>query len=429
MARTPDPADLERGQAQQLLDYLDEALQGGGPRRAVYIHLSRLSDQQRHLQHLQIATNSFDTLIQSVQGRLFGLANGDIVFIFPETALDEVQSAIVKLRFMFGDDPLIAGDRDGPDSEFVTWYDLARDANQLTAVVQGQAEEEKGRRSAAGRGSSNVPGEAEGPRRKPLTPGLLGQMESALAMADLTNMMRRQSVCAVVGNAAPQQIFSEIYVSIGDLRDQLLPNVDITANRWLFQHLTETLDQRVLALLNKRDEYTITGEISINLNINTLLSPEFLRFDENIRPSMRGSIVLELQPTDIFADLPTYLFARDFAHERGYRICVDGVMPRMLGLIDRVRLGADMVKVISHADLGTWAQQDAEAQARRLIQRIGPARMIVTRCDDADAVKAGQELGIQLFQGRHVERLLSEEERKREQRLVQQAKTKGKRTR
>ena len=42
---------------------------------------------------------------------------------------------------------------------------------------------------------------------------------------------------------------SEIYVRVNDLRDTILPGVDLLANRWLFRHLTARLGQRVLAAI------------------------------------------------------------------------------------------------------------------------------------------------------------------------------------
>ncbi len=73
------------------------------------------------------------------------------------------------------------------------------------------------------------------------------------------------------------------FISIADLRETLLPKVNLASSPWLFQQLTETLDRRVLSLLNKHDDRTVAGDVSINLNVQTLLAPEFLVFDDNIK--------------------------------------------------------------------------------------------------------------------------------------------------
>ncbi len=57
-------------------------------------------------------------------------------------------------------------------------------------------------------------------------------------------------------------------------------------------------------------------------------------------------MIIELQLIDIYAELGAYLFIREFVRERGYLVCIDGLHYLHLPLIDRKRLGADLVKVI-----------------------------------------------------------------------------------
>lgn len=409
-------------QESRLLDYLQQVEAQPDGRHAARVELSALSPRSRTAQQVRIAANTFEEVTRSVEGRLFHLSNNDLVFVFKRNALDEVRSAIVKLRFMFSDDPLMASEEEGEgDGYFVTWYNLeSEDFGALLSLVQGLAVEEKGREQGPGIGAASR-AETPADRGTPLTAKLLGEVERSLQLADLTNLMRRQSICAVVGRSPPQRLFSEVFVSIADLREALCPGVDLLSSRWLFQHLTESLDLRVLAMLNKRDSMSMSGEVSVNINIATLLSPEFLKFDENIKASMRGSIVLELQPIDIFGDLSTYLFARDFAHERGYRVCVDGLTTHNVGLIDRARLGADMIKIVTSPELSQWAREADGGPGRERIKRVGASRIIQTRCDEQSQVEDGQKLGIQLFQGRQVERLINEDEERRQRDLVRKA--------
>ena len=105
---------------------------------------------------------------------------------------------------------------------------------------------------------------------------------------------------------------------------------------------------------------------------------------------------------DVFADLGAFLFARDFAHDRGYRICVDGVNLNSLPFVDRQRLQVDLIKI-------NWTPAMAKgllpngAKFEQYLNRCGPARAILCRCDDQEAIDFGQSVGITLFQGRHVE--------------------------
>jgi EAL domain-containing protein (putative c-di-GMP-specific phosphodiesterase class I) len=163
-------------------------------------------------------------------------------------------------------------------------------------------------------------------------------------------------------------------------------------------------------MLNKHDDRTLLGDISINLNIATLLSPEFLVFDDNLKAGMRGTIVLELQKIDIYADLGAYLFARDFAHDRGYRICIDGLNHLTLPFVDRERLGADLVKLNWDPEM---SHPPHVAALRAAVERASPSRVVLCRCESRQAIDFGQSLGVSLFQGRFVEALLTEENRRR----------------
>jgi hypothetical protein len=56
---------------------------------------------------------------------------------------------------------------------------------------------------------------------------------------------------------------------------------------------------------------------------------------------------------------------------------------------------------------------------RSLVRRAGQNRMVLCRCDNREAVDFGHSVGISLFQGRHIETLLAEENRKRDMRQLQ----------
>ena len=400
------PTARVASQEHLLLDYLNRLERHRAERRAVHIHLSGLSTQNRREQHLRIAVGAFDNLVKMLQAQAFSLANCDLMVVYKAQAQDEVESAIVKLRFLFSDDPLILDDPQ--KGTLCTWYDLENEYETLVSLSQQMLAAEQARRRAEQERAGLEARTQIKPKGAPFTPELLARVEAGLGQADLSNLMRRQAVCAIVGQSPPQPVFHELFISIADLRQTLMPNVNMNSSPWLFQQLTETLDRRVLSLLNKHDDRTLEGDISINLNVSTILSPEFMVFDDNVKAGMRGTIVLELQKVDIFADLGAYLFARDFAHDRGYRICVDGLAYSMLPFVDRDRLGADLIKLIWDPSLTEEKDQKTDA-----LRRIGVTRIILARCDTPSAIEYGHSVGITLFQGRHVEQILLNDVRRR----------------
>jgi hypothetical protein len=370
-------------------------------KRAVVMHLSRLRPDNRGARQIGIAADTFEALVKQFDGQMFVLQQGDIVFISRQEAAAAIDGAVMKVRYLFGDDPLAAQIGESDDG-FVTWHDLGADFKPFRTFVEDLHRDEETRRKRL----EALAGTAPAPERQPLDPTALGELINAIVRADLSNLLRRQSVCTIVPGEVPKPLFRELYVSIADLRDAIMPRRDILSDRWLFQYLTQTLDKRVLALLRKADDTALSHSYSLNLNVSTLLSPDFLAFDASLKSGARGSIVIEIEKLEIFADLGAYLFAREFVRERGYRLCLDNVTRLTLPFIDRARLGLDLLKLFWNPDM---AESDSTERGREFmtaIERVGKSRIILARCDSEQAIEFGHRAGLKLFQGRIVDKML-----------------------
>ena len=305
--------------------------------------------------------------------------------------------------------PGATGDGAGADGAGVP-TDAARASGVPEPLEWRPLSPEAASRSASGPGTTWMAqpwGGVRGVRagRQPIDAEVLDRLENGLAQADLSNHVRWQRVCAIVGDAPPRPVFTEIYVSIPELRETIAPRIDLTVNRWLFQHFTETLDRRVLSYLNREGVRTSKDGFSINLNVQTILSETFLRFEQVLAAGTHGTVVLELRLEDVFADLDAYVFARDYVRQRGYRLCIDALDADTLMLVDRARLGADLVKLFWAQDLpARMSTGEGAALAQRLRAGEG-SRTVLARCDSPQAVTLGQDLGITMFQGRHVDDL------------------------
>jgi EAL domain-containing protein (putative c-di-GMP-specific phosphodiesterase class I) len=400
------PLDEKKAsQEHQLFEFTQRLAKFRAGRRAIHIHLSQLRAYNRRGHHIRIAVNTFEFLVKQMDGQIFALSNADLIFVCKGADIAAIDEAVMRLRHLFNDDPLTQDVDEHQESRFCSWYDLERQYNEFLAVAQALYDEDqkRNRRLAAISGPGQPGQPAELP---PLSPHRLGELVDAISRADLSNMMRRQSVCTITADAPPQPVFRELYISIDELRAIVMPGYNIASDRWLFQHLTQTLDLRMLQLLMKNDDRAIASGFSVNLNVATLLSDRFLAFDANLRAETRGTVIFELQTIDIFSDLGAYLFARDFVKERGYRICLDGVTDLTLPFIDRERLGLDLVKIVWNPDMLGSGREAKRDEFRKLIASFGRARTIMCRCDSEEAVAVGQSLGINLFQGRHIDRLL-----------------------
>jgi hypothetical protein len=401
-----------RGPSQEylLLDYMQRLGRNIDGRMAVHIHLSRLRPQNRQDHHIRIAAATFEGMVQNYEGQIFTLSNSDLFFICKDAAIEDIDAAIMKVRYLFSEDPLSQGDDEEDLARFCTWYNVTTQHEDLLDLVkQMHRERERKNRLAVTQDRSDTRTRSG---KKSLDPEQLGKLESFLIRADLSNLMRRQPVCAITPtNPNPQPVFRELYISIADLQQTVLPEFDLYSNLWLFQHLTQTLDSRMLSMLIRNDDSSIASSFSINLNVQTILSPPFLNFDSSLKAVARGTVVIELQAIDIFGEMGAYMFARDFMRERGYRICLDGLNHLTLQFIDRDRLGLDLLKLIWTPDMADDVTGTRATELKEHVDRCGRSRIILSRCDSDEAVRFGQSLGITMYQGRYVDRLLANESR------------------
>jgi hypothetical protein len=410
MATTPDKVP---SQEKLLVDYVHRLEKHRDDRGLVHVHLSKLRPFNRREQHIRVAAGHFEQFVQDLTGQLFMLKNSDLFFFYKTDIRAQVEDTLQRVRFLFSDDPLVDDEGEG-GREFATWFDADAQYEDVVSLVQLLADaEEKRQTEVRNRMDARQRLKEKQKKGEPLTPAVLAKVEDALSRADLSNLVRRQYICEVDSKMVPEQLFSELFISIADLRETVLPGVNLVANRWLFQHLTETLDRRVLSMLMKTDAVSISGDISFNVNVRTLLSKQFQDFDDNLSAARRGAIVIELQKEDIFSDLASYLFAREFVQTKGYRLCLDGLTVETLATIDRERLGTDMAKLVWHPNL-VDSGDEISAVMKKLVDRDGPEKWILCRCDSREAIDFGRNVGLNLFQGRYIESLIAEDGRRRD---------------
>ena len=284
--------------------------------------------------------------------------------------------------------------------------------SRLTSRIKGASGGGGGVASPPASGATAKPAAAvvsvaEKQEYKQMNGAALANIERDLKNADLSKVLRRQPICAAVPDTMVRRVFDEYYINIAHLRKMLNTDVDLLENRWLFKYITQILDDRMLALLERSPTRYLDNPISLNLNILTLLSDEFAKFDASIKPAVKFSIVIEIQLADVFADMSAFLAAKSYAQKLGYRVCLDGVTDLSFAQIDRKKLGFDLIKLQWNADIHTDVTSEANQELSNAIKHCGANRVILTRCDNRTAIDYGQALGISLFQGRYLDSLIN----------------------
>lgn len=393
-----------------LYDYAQRLDRHRDGRRAVHIHLSRLKPQNRRDHHIRIAVNTIEDFVTAYEGQIFLLGNCDVMFITRRASLAQLDDVVMRMRYLFSEDPLTLADPDdeGGHGRFATLYNVETQYSNFLELCERLNEEARARQKRLAQMAGEAGETAADDSRKPLSPEQLGKLEEVLQRTDLSNVLKRQSICAVAEKSPPKPVFNELFISIMELAKTVLPDVNLAANRWLFQHLTQTLDRRVLKMLAKADDSALHSSFSINVNVNTLLAPEFLEFDSSLRMGSRGTLVVEMQMIDIMADFQNFLFARDFVREKGYRICLDGITPELMPFIDRKKMGIDLIKLNANANFNRDAPQEKVEEIAAEVERAGKGRIILARCDNRHMIETGQKMGITMFQGHYLDSVLQQ---------------------
>ncbi|MBQ9731639.1 MAG: hypothetical protein IJV97_00940 [Alphaproteobacteria bacterium] len=389
----------ENRKSKLLFDYINQITKSKAPYSALLLRLYKLQNQPLNSVLQQIVADAFAPLGDN--SKVFYLNNDNAVIVFNTIHKDEILSCLVKLKFS------LQNDTDMQKTGIAQFYDLLSQTEDFKKAVSIPVIANK-------TSSANTSEQREQAHnaiykrhlKKELSPEMLAKVQKILSVADFSSFIRRQAVCAIIGKSVPQRVYDEVYVSIPDLREMLLPDVDLTSNPWLFWALSETLDRRVLQTVSRHDDGSLLGNFSININVSTILSDDFMYFDDNINASMRSSVVLELQLMDIFSDIKAYQLAKTFAQARGYKVCIDGITVDKLNYINKSNLNCDLMKIIWHPSFADIIHEDKHFTDYE--NKSERAKIILCRIDDPKAVEIGNSIGINLYQGRLIQRLLSQ---------------------
>lgn len=406
-----------------LVDHVKHLNKHRDNRHAVYIALSKLQPYHRRDHHIRMASNIFEALVKKFDGFIFLLSNSDIVFIAKGVSPTELDDATLKLRFLFSEDRLIQQEEIQNKNLFSKTFNVEKEYDELFSFVQQLENDETKRQEDGKKESSNI-NQAE---KEDLKLEHLLKIEQSIKMADISNIVRRQPISVIDKNNNFEVVFHEVFVSMKSLQDTLLPNVEILSNRWLFQYLTTILDKRMLSFIASQRNNDKKHFISLNMNISTILTQEFLDFDNKLSKSMRNSIIFEFQHLDILSDFGSYMFVRDFLHEKGYRISLDGLSHQTLPLIDREQLGFDFLKVFWSREFQNDLTGKRIDLLKEKIRQAGIPRLILARCEVQEALEFGKDLGFALFQGFYIDDFYKKKNQKTSEKItMREAMARGK---
>lgn len=376
---------------QKLLTLLQSAKREVQGLRLIHLHMSLLKDKSQ-LDNISIKRAMQETADQSAYLQIFSLSNDDVIILYKGikfSLISEVCSKIEKL--MLARTVMMKRNPYGEDSLY-SIMELSLNFVNVIRFIEGLARESS---------ADSVKAET----KPPITLEELGKIERAVQMFDLSPFMLNQPVVNIQTGDATHYEYFELYIAIKALEERLSPSYDITANKWLFSYFTANLDNSVLKALNYGVDFLRGRRIGLNLNLSTVMSSAFVKFDERLTADLRGNVILEINKADLVENIDTYKEVVDFASSKGYKICIDGLNDFWVTHMDLEYMACDYAKIFWTDEMDQMSDYEYKSFAEK-IQGQSNCRFILARCGSVSGLMFAEKAGIDLVQGRIVDNIL-----------------------
>ena len=374
---------------QELIDKLKRIEYVKSKATALIFRLSVLNPANRSANQVRMTLNAVNNMVVKTQAALFALSNNDIVIIGLNLTPTHVNSTLASVRNIFKSDSFAAAH----PNDFARAYPLGYDFDTVMKYAK-QREEDFYKTQQAKK------------TEIPLAPEHLDAILRNIQGFNILKIIRRQEAIQITPQGKLSSLFLEYFTSMMDLKKAIAPDVNVLSNRWLFQHLSETLDKRMLGI--SKDLFVHTPKnLSLNLNISTIFTPAFEHFLAEMPEDK--SIIVEVQLMDIIQNTHNYTVARDLLHEAGHQILIDGLHPISFEFMDMNILDPDLMKL-------NWSpaliKEDESTKLSERLKEIDPNRLILMRCEDEAALAWALMHKITRFQGYFIDALTAAKIRK-----------------
>lgn len=368
-----------------LLDSLNRIAKNPLGYSVLYVNVSKLKPRNRHPAFVKVFAKLFDGLVGATSGLMFILNNSDFAILGKHITAETVDEAVKKLRLGLSSDPILYSHG---SSDFAKVYDFPEDFQIFYQLIEKMIEQGGVLEELA-------------PSKRPIEAGQIEDVIAHLDNIDIAEIVKHQSVMKIGGAKKFEVVFQEFFVAVKDLSAQFNENIDLVANRWLFSYLSQTLDKKTISAFQAAELKIWPKQISLNLNLSSVFSKEFVDFAKNVlKPEQ--TIIVEVQMMDVFNNLPLFFEAKEILHQGGHKILIDAMSPGMLQMLNIKRLGADMIKIFWEPLLEYDKNND---NLRQIIESFGSENVILAKCVDEMAVRWGMSYKINKFQGPYIDNL------------------------
>jgi hypothetical protein len=213
--------------------------------------------------------------------------------------------------------------------------------------------------------------------------------------------VRSQDVALNIPGKAPESVMTEYFISMDLLRKPLFVDVEMRGSGRLFNEFTLVLDQILLQAFNHM--HTTDARCSVNLNVESVFTEAFEAFIEATPQSKLEQVVFEFRQSNIVENFDEFQVARGLIKSKGAHIAVDQIFPQTVGLVDLDYIGASIAKI--HWRNGA---EEILKERERAIKYLIDCNVlpVLIRVDNERALEIGATMGINMFQGFHIDKML-----------------------
>lgn len=359
--------------------------------RLVHLHLSLL--KERNYGDVGAIRRAFQEISEnSAFLQIFSLSNDDVLILYKGIKFSSITDVCQKIEKLLLSRTQATGPNPYKEDSLYSIMELSLNFVNVIRFIEGLGQD----------------GGGEGGKHKtkpPITLEELAKIERQMAIFDLSPFMLNQPVVNLRSEDRNEREYFELYIAVKTLEERLSPDFDITANRWLFNYFTANLDNSVLKALNYGVDFLKGQRIGLNLNLTTVMSAAFVKFDERLTAELRDNVVLEINKSDLVENEALYREVVDFASQRGYKICIDGLTPFWVTHMDLEYMAADYAKIFWSSDFQDMSEEELSSFTDRISQQEN-CRFILARCGTVSGLLFAYKHGIDLVQGRMVDNIL-----------------------
>jgi EAL domain-containing protein (putative c-di-GMP-specific phosphodiesterase class I) len=371
---------------------------------AAHFHISELPPPKKSRDHLSAAISQLASLKARFKDtEIFLLRNLDIVAVTREIPRHNLAATCASIQEVFlGKMGVSFTNTHGGLGEFYTIFDLGNPAEFLKLVAW--AESVAGVAEAAAPSSGGPPANPNEPKKE-ADSATLARIKVGLTRTDISPMLLAQAAYNIGDADKVSVMFRENYIAVKVLENTFCPGQSLTANRWLFNDLTEDLDAAVLRLLANPEERASRRRFSINLNLSTVASDKFAKFDAELKPDQRQNVIIEINKTDMFESPRLWLKFVPRLRDRGYRVLLDSLHYEAVEFIDFNAIACDYAKMFWSGDI-MRLDQDRFAKLQQRVGNRNSPQFVLARCDTAEGLRFARGCGIHILQGRLIDNMV-----------------------